>query len=428
MGKYEHKRWIGKALYGLPRAERRSCDYDAYIPDKLAERAFRLDGEVAADIADAEASLMLLDKRTAALAETETLARILLRAECVASSRIEGLEIAPRRLMRAEAAKQMGELPGDITAEEVLGNIDAMRAALEAAVSTKRITTDTILDIHYHLLKDTRLSDHAGRIRDVQNWIGGNEYNPCAAEFIPPPPEFVAPLLEDLSDFCNSDMLPAVAQAAIAHAQFETIHPFVDGNGRAGRALVHLLLRRRGLTTRVQPPVSLILATRVKDYRRGLKAFSYDGPPDSDESHTGINAWVGIFSAACVRAAADAGAFEERCTELERNWRDRLERIRKESSVDLILKILPGTPIISVKSVVAMTGRSKPQVNAAVARLENAGILRKVTVGRRNRAFEARYVIDIFAELERQLASPAGNTLVSPPSRPVPARRTRSSR
>jgi Fic family protein len=96
-------------------------------------------------------------------------------------------------------------------------------------------------------------------------------------DYVPPPPETVAELIEDLCAFANTDDLPAVAQAAITHAQFETIHPFVDGNGRTGRAIIHLVLRRRGLALRVLPPVSLVLATLTKDYVGGLTASRYLG-------------------------------------------------------------------------------------------------------------------------------------------------------
>ena len=130
------------------------------------------------------------------------------------------------------------------------------------------LLVDVLLEVHRRLLAATHLSEHAGRVRTIQNWIGGSSYNPCNAAFVPPPPESVAPLLEDLCAFCNEDQLPAVAQAAIAHAQFETIHPFVDGNGRVGRALIHLVLRRRGLAPRALPPISLVLATRANDYIR----------------------------------------------------------------------------------------------------------------------------------------------------------------
>ncbi len=422
MATLKQARWVADAVSGVPRADRRSCEYSAYLPDPLADCSVTLSGEVAADVADAETALARLDVRAGALTCTEALARLLLRAECVASSRIEGLEIGPRRLLRAEAARQMGEPPADLKAEDVLGNIDAMREALESGERDEVVSRETILGIHRALLKGTRLAQYAGRMRQGQNWIGGSPHNPCSAVFVPPPPEAVPDLLDDLARFCNGDSLPAVVQAAIAHAQFETIHPFADGNGRTGRALVHLILSRRRLSGHVQPPISLVLATRAADYIRGLTSYRYVGPPDSEAARAGLNEWVGIFAAACVRAAGDAEAFEQRCQEIEAGWREGVGPIRQGSSVDLLLRLLPGTPILSVKTAVAMLGRSKPQVNSAVARLRDAGVLTQVTVGRRNRAFEARGVIDAFTDLERQLGSPDGDTAVSPPSRPVPAR------
>lgn len=415
-------RWLSEAASGIPRKDRRSCEYDAYVPDPLAGRAIHLSGEVAADVADAETAIARLDTRAAVLTDTETLARLLLRAESVASSRIEGLEVGPRRLLRAEAAREMGDSPVDVTADEILGNIDAMREALDFGDGSDTITRDTILGIHRCLLAATPLREHAGRMREAQNWIGGSAYNPCSAVYIPPPAGHVPALLDDLAQFCNGDALPAVVQAALAHAQFETIHPFVDGNGRTGRALIHLVLRRRGLCRQVQPPVSLVLATRVSDYIRGLTQYRHLGSPNSEQAADGLNAWVGVFAAACVRAVADAEAFERRCQTIEEGWRASIGVVRKGSSVDRLLQLLPGTPVLTVKTAMALLGRSKPQVNQAVARLEAAGVLRQITVGRRNRAFEARDVIDAFTDLERQLASPSGDTQSTPPNRPAPAR------
>ncbi|MBI5231238.1 MAG: Fic family protein [Coriobacteriales bacterium] len=423
MATLKRNRWVAEPVSGVPRADRRSCDYDAYVPDPLLTRRIVLTGEVAADVADAEAAIVRLGTQSTVLTDTEALARLLLRAECVASSKIEGLEVGPRRLLRAEAARQMGEASADVTAEEVLGNIDAMGEALQAAERETVITRATILGIHRCLLANTPLKQHAGEIREVQNWIGGSAYNPCSAAFVPPPPDTLRDLLDDLAEFCNGDSLPAIVQAALAHAQFETIHPFVDGNGRTGRALIHLILRRRGLSRSVQPPISLVLATRANDYVGGLTGYRYVGPSDGDAAHEGLNNWVGSFAAACVRATDDAQAFEARCQAIQATWRERVGRVRSDSSVDLLMRLLPGTPILSVKTAIALLNRSKPQVNQAVARLQSAGVLRQLTVGRRNRAFEAREIIDAFADLERQLASPDGNTAVSAPTRPVPGRR-----
>jgi len=377
---------------------------------------------VAAEVAKAEGALTRLNLQATSLVDTEALARILLRAEPVASSRIEGLRIGARRLLRAEAARGLDESPTDVTAVEILGNIDAMVYAIERIQSGDAVTVDLLLDIHRRLLVGTKFEMYGGTFREQQNWIGGNDYHPCTADFVPPPPEEVADLVRDLTSFANDESLPAVAQAAIAHAQFETIHPFVDGNGRTGRALIHLILRRRGLSPRVLPPVSLILATWAKDYVGGLAATRYRGAATSKAASRGTNLWVSRFVGACQRAVDDALSFEHSARSIQAEWRERLGRVRARSAADSLLGVLIGAPVVTVNSAAEMIGRSFIETNEAIVRLTAAGILEQVTVGRRNRAFEAPKIIDAFTALERQLASPAGNTRTSKPARHVPPR------
>jgi Fic family protein len=414
--------WRSTIESGLPRRDRRSCEYEAYIPDALASRLVTIDADVAADLAEAEAAIVELNARHGVLADTEALARLLLRAEAVASSKIEGLEVGPRRLLRAEAASQLGDDPRDVTATEVLGNVESMAWATSEAAAGRPITRDFILETHRRLLARTDHQGIAGRIRDEQNWIGGSSYNPCSAAFVPPPPEFVGDLVDDLVTFLNDDVLSPLTQAAIAHAQFETIHPFADGNGRVGRALVHVVLRRRGLAPRVVPPISLVLATRSKDYIHGLTGVRYRGTPGSKTAHQGLNQWLAIFAGACRRAVDDVAVFEERIKALSEAWHQRLGRVRANSATERLLVALPGAPIITVTTAAVLIDRSYQQTNQAMQRLVDSGVLRQITVGQRNRAFEAIEVIDAFTDLERQLASPAGDTRRVSPRRPVPRR------
>jgi Fic family protein len=422
MSRVLRSQWPGNPLAPYRRG-RMPCDYEAYVPDLLAGRAIRLDGEVAADVAEAEAAISELNAEAFALADTEALARLLLRAESVASSRIEGLEVGARKLLRAEAAHAMGVASTDITANEVLGNMAAMSAALQAVGPGDEITLDMLLAFHRRLMADAPGEAGEGTLRTKQNWIGGSDYNPCTAAFVPPPHELVPKLMADLCSFCNEDSLPAVAQAALAHAQFETIHPFADGNGRTGRGLIQLVLRRRGLASRTLPPVSLVLATWAKDYLDGLTATRYPGPATGKAAHEGLNLWIGRFAGACIRAVHDAASFELRMQEMEAEWRARLGQVRAGSGTDLLLRALPGAPVLTAASAAELIGRSFPAVNEAIARLTEADVLKQITIGRRNRAFEAKEVIDAFTSLERQLASPAGDTRSSPPSRPVTRRR-----
>ncbi len=423
MSKVMKRRWQGDlGGSGFPRRDRVPCDYEAYVPDPLIGRKIVLDGDVAADVADAEAAIVRLNADARGLVDTEALARILLRAEAVASSRIEGLEVGARRLLHAEVIRGLKEASSDVTATEVLGNIDAMVYGVDAVEPGGPITVDVLLEVHRRLLAGTRLEEYGGRFREEQNWIGGSSYNPCSAAFVPPPHEYVEELMADLCAFSSADDLPAVAQAAIAHAQFETIHPFVDGNGRTGRALIHLILRRRGLAVRVLPPVSLVLATWARDYIDGLTQFRFVGSPSSPKAVEGINTWVGRFAGACTRSVADATTFEEQTAALEEQWRERLGTIRADSGTDRLLRSLPGAPILTVDSAAALIGRTFKPAADAIERLVDAGILRQVTVGRRNRAFEAPEVVAAFTALERQFASPEGDTRTSEPVRTVPRR------
>ena len=419
MARLEARRWAGDAS-GQTRRDRRPCDYEVYIPDPLVGRRFVLDGDVAADVADAEAALVRLDASAGALADTEGLARLLLRAEAGASSRIEGLEVGGRRLLRAQAARQPRRGAARHHRRGGAGNIEVMLWAVEAVPPGGPITVEIVLEAHRRLLAGTRLAEHGGRIRTVQNWIGGRDYNPCTAAFVPPPHELVGELLSDLAEFCNDDSLPAVAQAGIAHAQFETVHPFVDGNGRTGRALIPLVLRRRGLAPRILPPVSLILATWPRDYVAGLTGTRYVVAPDSEEAHAGVNRWIALFASACRRAAEDAGRFEEQLSALQDSWRERLGSVRRGSAADLLVRALPDAPLLTATTASDLIGRSFQATSQAIDRLVGTGILKQVTVGRRNRAFEAPELIEAFAALERQFASPEGDSLVSEPNRRVP--------
>jgi Fic family protein len=394
---------------GLSRRQRTSCDYEAYSPDPLLARAFRLDGDVAADVADAETAVARLNDGAAALVNTEALARMLLRAEAVASSRIEGLRVGARRLLHAEVSRRIGAGHIDITASEILRNIEAMDFGLARLAVGDDITLELLLETHRRLLEGSILKEHGGRLRDAQNWIGGNEFNPCAAAYVPPPPELVKPLLDDLLAFSNDDRLPAVVQAAIAHAQFETIHPFVDGNGRIGRLLVHQILRRRGLAVRVLAPVSLVLAAQSNAYVGSLTRFRYVGDAASEGAHEGVNLWVGHFATSCRLAVARSTEFEETAKNIETGWREDVGSVRAKSATDRLLRVLCGAPVVTVNAVAELIDCSFNAANDAVDNLVKAKVLRQVTLGKRNRAFEAPKMIEAFTDLERVLITPSAD-------------------
>jgi Fic family protein len=418
VGLWEEHSWPGDPS-GQTRAQRTPCRYRAYVPEPLTDLDATLPASLAADLVDVEQAVRSLNTDvTSPLAEVEAMARFLLRAEAVASSNIEGLRINVRRLARSEAAARSGVEMNDETARAVLGNIHALDEALAIATAKDNVTVDDLRTINHALLRNTREERWGGVVRDSQNWIGGP--SPCRAAFVPPPQRHVQRLLEDLVVYVNSDAHPAVMQAAVAHVQFETIHPFGDGNGRTGRALIQLVLRRRGLAPRVVPPVSLVLATDADRYVAGLTSVRGDG---SDSSRW--LEWIEQFVEATGRACADARRFVQSVQDLELEWRVRLGPIRAGSAAWALLPELPRLPVFTVNTASKTLKRSWDAVNQAVTRLEQAGVVRQVTIGRRNRAYEVVGLFEAMTAYERILASPAADTSIAAPVRPVPARPAR---
>jgi Fic family protein len=417
MGRFVERVWEGDPS-GATRAERASCRYQAYVPDRLVGADVELPASVVADLVDVEQQVRHLNNQQPGLANLEPLARFLLRAEAVASSNIEGLVLNVRRLARSEAAERDGLPVTDATARAVLGNIRALDESLALASDpTLPVTLDDLLAVHRALLAGTRNEAWAGVVRSEQNWVGG--VNPCSAAFVPPPHEEVGGLLADLLEYMSGDEHPALLQAALAHSQFETIHPFADGNGRTGRALIQLVLRRRGVAPRVLPPVSLILATRADQYVQAL-----DGTRTDSRTLAGKLAWVELFLSATGRACRDAGLFAAELIDLEATSRAKLGRVRANSAADLLVTALPSLPVFSVSTAAAHIGRTFQATSDAVERLRDAGVVRQVTLGRRNREFEAVGLFEAFTGFERSLASPDVDTRVSPRARPVPQRPT----
>lgn len=400
MAHYSTLTWHGD-LTARTRRERQPCAYRPYHPDPLLGREVLVPGDLVADLADAERAVGALQTAARDLGDIESLTRVLLRAEAVGSSYIEGLRVGPRRLARAAFAASVGLDPSDDTARAVLGNIDTLHCALELARTADAITLQDLCDLHARLLAGTRDAAWGGVLRTEQNWIGG--ITPCSAAYVPPPHPEVRPLLEDLCSYLSRTDHPALMQAALAHAQFETIHPFVDGNGRLGRALIHLVLRRRGLAGDAMPPFSLALAQRADTYINGLIAFRHETPADHPEAHAAAVAWISLFTAEMLRACEETDAFTQAIFALTTQWRAAVGKVRAGSALDALIGVLPGLPVLTVDTAAALIGRSQPRTNAAVARLVEAGVITQTTLGRRNRVFEVTGLIDALTHLERHL-------------------------
>ena len=272
----------------------------------------------------------------------------------------------------------------------MLGNVEAMRRAIDVGAGME-IGVGELLEIHRLLLGSTADRAIAGVLRERQNWIGGNAYNPLEAAFVPPPPELVPDLLEDLCRFIGRDDLPPIVQAAIAHAQFETIHPFIDGNGRTGRALIYAVLRRRGEVTKYIPPISLLLAADQGSYIAGLG--SYRAGEASE--------WCKLFAEATAGAAREAERLAEEIESQENEWLERSGRPRRDSTARRLIAALPEQPVLSSADAQRLTGRSHVSVNKALKQLENADILRRLNQRKWGRVWECDELLDLVEDFER---------------------------
>ncbi|MCZ3388038.1 MAG: Fic family protein, partial [Actinomycetia bacterium] len=389
-GRLERRTWQYDPTLYAPARYRRACSYDAFVPDPIAGFAEPLGSETAAAVSDAEMAIHSLNSR--ARPALAPLARLLLRTESIASSKVEGLQVDARDLARAEARIETGGKAGP-TAKEILANVDAMELAVDEASTTSGVTIDEIIAIHRALMAGAPNSQVAGVVRTQQTWIGGNDYNPCGAAFVCPPNGHVRRLLTDLCAAVVEDGLPPLVQAALVHAQFETIHPFLDGNGRTGRALVHVVLRRRGLTPAYVPPISVILAMNRSRYITGLTRFR-----DGD-----VDGWLTGFAVAAAQAAGLAEAYLASVEQLQARWREQLRSAidtRSDAAVWRVIDALPAHPVITLPVAVAATERTKAVVNQALGQLERAGVLIRLSQGERNRTWEASGLLDLLTDLE----------------------------
>lgn len=397
--------------------------YHPYSPDLLAGWDPSFPGSLAASISEAEEAIRVLNRSDLRPSGLAGLGRFLLRAESVGSSAIEGLRVGPRRLLAAEEQNARGWAVNDRIAEEVLGNITAMQRAADLGTQNRPLTLDDMLEVHQLLMSRSPNPELGGVLREEQNWIGGGGFNPCNASYVPPPPDRVSELMVDLMAYVNTNHHSPLTQAAIAHAQFETIHPFGDGNGRTGRALIHIVLQKRRVASRFVPPISLVLSTWSDSYISALNDYRHEGPADSTPRSQAVQPWLETFTAATKRACHDALGYSHRINQLITEWNQKLGRYRRGSALDRLVDALPGNPLLTPEWATQLGGRSPVATRAAITQLLQAGILvLRPTSTPRNRILEAPDIIELFTSLERTLATPGGNTQQERPVRPVPDR------
>lgn len=237
---------------GVPRRHTRSGKFRTFTPSTLTDRNYHVSPQVAQQLSLADRDCVALDASLRSRGDDARAVLAILRLlEAIGSSAMEGYRSAAARLVASIATEGSGAKGSDI---RIMGNLASIDAAL-ALSGSRLLGPDDLVALQAPLMTP---NEHALLgVRDEQNWVGGSDYHPLDASHVPPPPEVVPGLLADLVQYVSKPSAePTLLRVALAHAQFETIHPFLDGNGRAGRALIHLMLRREGVLERAVLPIS----------------------------------------------------------------------------------------------------------------------------------------------------------------------------
>jgi Fic family protein len=311
-----------------------SSDISAHVDEATAE-IVRFDAEMGTDIAPFSA--------------------VLLRTESAASSRIERLTASARAVATAE----VDERAASRNAAEIVANTHAMQAAVDLA---DRLDSAAVLAMH-RVLMASHL-DVAGQWRRQQVWIGPGDAGPRIADYVPPRYESVPVLMDDLTGFMARNDVPVLVQAAVAHAQFENVHPFADGNGRTGRALVHAILRNKGLTVHATVPVSAGLLTDTQGYFDALTAYRGGA----------VTPIVSMVATAAIRAIANSRELVADLRDLRDEWNGNV-KARRAAAAWRLADLLIRQPVITTETVTTELDILPGNVARTLRPFEEAGVL-----------------------------------------------------
>lgn len=359
--------------------ERHSGPYRAAVVPHIAEIRVALPSEVLTLADEASTEIARFDTDTGD--RVTPFAAVLLRSESASSSQIENLTSDAKAIALADIGESSG-----YNATQIMANVRAMQAAIALA---DRLDVDSILAMQRSLM-ELHHAEVAGWWRTQQVWIGGGSYGPHGADFVPPHHRHVPGLMSDLMDFVGRDDVPALVHAALAHAQFETIHPFADGNGRTGRALIHAMLRGKGLTRSVTVPVSAGLLADTEAYFAALTRYR-----EGDASEI-----VRLMAEASLAAVSNGRELVADLRETDSRWRSVI-RARRDSAVWQLTDLLLRQPVIDAQVVQRELAVTSANAHRAIRQLTAAGIITEFTGRRRNRLWQASEVLtalDDFAE------------------------------
>lgn len=349
----------------------------AFVPKPLPpEPPLQWDASLHRMAQRASVAIGRLSGVTALLPDSQLFLYSYVRKEAVLSSQIEGTQSSLSELLLFENDAASGAPLDDVT--EVSNYVAAMEHGLKRLAEGFPLSLRLIKEVHGVLLAKGRGSKkQPGEFRTSQNWIGGSR--PGNALFVPPPPDQVIECLGALENFLHNQEVPSLVRAGLAHAQFETIHPFLDGNGRTGRLLVTMILCHDG----VLPQPLLYLSLFLKKHRS-----TYYELLQSVRTHGTWEEWLDFFLQGVEETANQAADTASRLLQVFQQDRARLHRLgRKGTSAIKLHDVLQKQPVITVTRLVAKFGFTAPTANTALVVLVEQGIVREITGHRRNRVF-----------------------------------------
>ena len=385
---YDEHIWVVEDSTGVSRAARTAGTgtYLSAVVPPIAEYRPVLPGDLAADVEEAAAALATFDAYARAVFGSDStmlgpMGSILLRTESASSSQIENLTVGARQLAMAEIDQSSSG-----NAKVVVANVRAMETALDLA---DRLDSDAILAMHERLLADQRGWERfAGTYRDGLVWVGTSRVSPRGASHVAPQPDLVPDAMRDLVAFVQRDDLPVLVQAAVAHAHFETIHPFTDGNGRTGRALVHAILRNKGLVTSTTAPVSAGLLRETARYFDALGTYrAGDARPIVER----------FADAARYAASSGACLVDDLAAQLEES-RTKMAGLRPGAGAWKVLPHLVAQPVVNARYLVDALGMNDMGAQRALTALTSAGVLEERTGLRRNRVWQHPGILTVLDE------------------------------
>lgn len=370
------------------RADRQFDTVDASVPPTIVGLDYL--PSFATTVACETALLTVATADADSEGNSAALARFMIRSESVASSKIERIQADAVDYARALAGGR-----SNASATSMVAASTALHSLVERVGVRGVFEPEDVMHAHRALMhEDPAEREYAGRLRDMQNWIGGSDFSPRAALYVPPAPERVPDLIDDLIGYLNRDDVPALTQAAIAHAQFESIHPFTDGNGRIGRALVSASLRRRGVTRSTVIPLASGILARRDDYFAALSAYRAGDPEPI----------IVLFATSARVAASEARVSITRITALPVAWNEEV-RARRGSAAAALLRAFSDNPVLSSVEVERSSGAGATQTYSAIGRLEEAGIVREITGRKRDRVWAATELMAELDDLDRRIAA-----------------------